>query len=77
MDWLINLVTNPFLLTGCSAWFVAQVAKTIIHAIINKEMDMNRLLTALIRNLKIIKCLYGKLSYPPFCVSAVVRLLRA
>ena len=44
MDWLIGLITNPYLLTGLGAWFVAQVLKTIIHAIINKKIVWERLI---------------------------------
>lgn len=43
MNWLMDLVTNPFLITGVSSWFVAQVLKVIIHAIINKKFDISRL----------------------------------
>lgn len=43
MNWLYELVTNRFLITGVSAWFVAQVAKTIIHAIINKKLVLERM----------------------------------
>ena len=43
MKWLTDLFTNPFLLTGISAWLVAQVLKVIIHAIIYKRFDITRL----------------------------------
>lgn len=43
MEWLEDLVTNPFLITGVSSWFVAQVLKVIIHAIINRKFDISRL----------------------------------
>lgn len=43
MEYLIGLVTNPFLLVGLGSWFVAQVAKTIIHAVINGTIDWRRL----------------------------------
>ena len=43
MNWFIELVTNPFLLTGVTSWLIAQVAKTIIHALLNKKLDMSRL----------------------------------
>lgn len=43
MDWLLDLLTNPFLLTSLSSWFVAQVLKTIIFAIQNKKLDMERM----------------------------------
>lgn len=40
MNWLLELVTNPFLITSVSSWFVAQLIKTIIYAIINKKIDL-------------------------------------
>ena len=43
MSWLIELITNPFLITGISSWFFAQVLKTIIYLVINKKLDMTRM----------------------------------
>ena len=43
MNWLQELITNRFLITGISSWFVAQLAKTIIHAIINKKLVLERM----------------------------------
>lgn len=43
MDWLRELFTNPFLLAGTSAWLIAQVVKTVIHAIIHKKIFWERL----------------------------------
>lgn len=43
MEWLMELVRNPFLIAGVSAWLVAQVVKTIIHAIINRRLVWERL----------------------------------
>ena len=43
MDWLVDLVTNPFLITSVSSWLVAQVVKVIIHWIIYKKLDLERL----------------------------------
>ena len=40
MNWLIDLFTNPFLITSVSSWFIAQWMKTIIYAIINKKIDL-------------------------------------
>ena len=42
-NWLLELITNPFLLTALSSWAIAQVTKMIIHAIINKKLDIERL----------------------------------
>jgi len=43
MEWLYDLVTNPFLLTSLSGWGVAQVLKVIINAAIYKKVDISRL----------------------------------
>lgn len=43
MQWLFELITNPFLLAGTSAWLIAQVVKTVIHAWIHKKIQWERL----------------------------------
>ena len=43
MNWFLDLISNRFLITGVSSWFVAQVLKTIIHAIINKKLVLERM----------------------------------
>lgn len=43
MDWLKDLFSNPFLLTGLGSWFIAQVLKTILHLIVYKKLDFERL----------------------------------
>lgn len=40
MNWLIDLLTNPFLLTSVASWFVAQLIKTILYAVLNKKLDL-------------------------------------
>ena len=41
--WIHDLITNPFLITAVFAWFVAQVMKTIIYAILNKKLRLERM----------------------------------
>ena len=43
MNWLIDLLTNKFLLVSLSSWFVAQVLKTILYAVETKKWDWSRL----------------------------------
>ena len=43
MDWLIDLLTNRFLLVSLSSWFVAQVLKTVLYAFETKKLDWSRL----------------------------------
>ena len=43
MNWFIDIITNPYLITTLSSWFIAQVLKVIIHSINNKKFDISRL----------------------------------
>lgn len=43
MDKIIDLITNPYLITSISSWFIAQVLKVIINAAITKKLDWERL----------------------------------
>lgn len=43
MDWLIDLLTNRFLLVSLSSWFMAQVLKTILYALETRKLDITRL----------------------------------
>lgn len=43
MDWITALLSNRFLLTSLSSWFIAQVLKVIINAIIHKKIIWERL----------------------------------
>ena len=44
MEWFRELLMNPFLLAGISGWFVAQVFKTILYAVINKKLVWERMI---------------------------------
>ena len=43
MDWLREIISNRFLITGISSWFFAQVVKTVLYAIINKKLVLERM----------------------------------
>lgn len=43
MSWICELLSNRFLLTSLSSWFVAQVMKVILNAIIQKKIIWERL----------------------------------
>jgi acid phosphatase family membrane protein YuiD len=43
MDWFTELLSNRFLLTALSSWFIAQVLKVIINAVIHKKIIWERL----------------------------------
>ena len=84
MQWLIEFFTNPFLLTGAGAWCVAQVMKVIIHALVNRKLDITRLFgdggmpsghSATVTALSTITLLvYGPSSFE-FAVTAILTLI--
>ena len=43
MNWLTDLVTNPFLITGMSSWLLAQIIKIIINAVLHKQVRFGML----------------------------------
>ena len=43
MNWFFGLISNPLLLTGLSSWFVAQVTKLVLYALLNHKLEWERL----------------------------------
>ena len=43
MEWLLELLMNPYSLTALSSWFLAQVLKVLIHLYVNKKLVLERL----------------------------------
>ncbi len=43
MNFLNDLLHNELLITASFAWFIAQVLKTIIHACLTKDFDLERM----------------------------------
>ena len=43
MNWLIDLLTNQYLLVSLSSWFVPQVLNTVLYALETKKLDWSRL----------------------------------
>lgn len=43
MNWFLEMIANPYLITALSSWFIAQVLKVIINAIVNKKLDLERM----------------------------------
>ena len=84
MDWLKDLLNNPFFIASVSSWFVAQVLKTIINAIINKKLDWERLVgdggmpsghSATVSSLATMSALiYGTGSFE-FAISAILAII--
>ena len=84
MDWLMDLLTNRFLITGVSSWFVAQVVKTIIHAIINKKLVLERMVgdggmpsahSATVTSLAVISALSFGFGSFEFAVTALLAII--
>ena len=44
MDVLAQLISNRILIAGMAAWASAQILKTITYAIVNRTLDLKRLL---------------------------------
>ena len=44
MEWLKDLVTNPYIIAALGAWFVAQLSKGLLYLIVNKEFSFKRML---------------------------------
>ena len=81
MNWLLELVKNPYLITGIASWFVAQVLKLIIYSIVNKEFDLTRLYgdggmpsghSATVTSLATISALYFGFGSFEFAVTAIL-----
>ena len=43
MDWFFDLIGNRYLITGISAWIIAQILKLFIHTIVHRKFDFWRL----------------------------------
>lgn len=84
MDWLLNLITNPFLITAIFSWAIAQVLKAIINAVVHKKFSLDRLFgdggmpsghSATVTSLAVITALnYGTGSFQ-FAVSAILAIV--
>lgn len=84
MDWLLDLITNPFLITAISSWAIAQVLKAIINAVIHKKFSLERLFgdggmpsghSATVTSLAVTTALtYGTGSFQ-FAISAILAIV--
>lgn len=43
MKSLMNFITNPFLITAMSAWFISQISKIFTHWAVYKRFDYRRM----------------------------------
>ena len=42
MNWLLDVLRNPFLITALSSWFTSQTLKVFTHAITYRKWDFKR-----------------------------------
>lgn len=84
MEWLNVLLSNPFLLTALTSWAIAQVLKTIIYAVVNKELDLLRLVgdggmpsghSATVSSLAVVTACYYGLDSFEFAIALVLAII--
>lgn len=84
MDWLKDLISNPYLITSISSWLIAQVLKMIINAAFTGEWSMERLFgdggmpsghSATVASLAVLTGLTKGLGSFEFAVSAILAII--
>ena len=84
MEWFWELVGNPYLITALSAWFVAQVIKTILYAVMNGGLSFERLFgdggmpsghSATVTSLAVFCALMHGTGSHEFAVSAILAII--
>lgn len=84
MNWLTDLITNPFLVTGLTSWFYAQILKTILFLIINKKLDLGRMVgdggmpsghSATVTSMAVLIGLVYGLGSVEFAISAILAVI--
>lgn len=84
MNWFLELITNPYLITGVSSWFIAQVLKVIIYAAINKKLSIERMFgdggmpsghSATVTSLAVLCGLGMGFSSAEFAISAILAII--
>ena len=84
MEWFWELLANPYLITALSAWFVAQVLKTILYAVMNGGLSLERLFgdggmpsghSATVTSLAVFCALMHGTGSHEFAVSAILAII--
>lgn len=84
MKVLQDLLTNPFLVTPITAWFIAQLMKVIINLIVHKKLIWERLIgdggmpsghSATVASLAIITALLKGVGSFEFAVAAILAII--
>lgn len=84
MNWWNDLIRNPFFMAAVSSWMLAQILKTVIYAIVYKQIDLTRLVgdggmpsghSATVTSMAVMAfCIYGAGSFE-FAVSAILAII--
>lgn len=81
---LIDIINNKMLVSACLAWAVAQVIKTVLYGIVNKEVDLSRLTgdggmpsghSATVTALAVRACMEYGASSPEFAIAAILAIV--
>ena len=84
MEWFLELMGNPYLITALSAWFFAQVIKTILYAVMNGGLSLERLFgdggmpsghSATVTSLAVFCGLMHGTGSQEFAVSAIIAII--
>ena len=84
MAFLRNLLTNPFLMTPITAWFIAQLMKVVINLIVQKKLVWERLIgdggmpsghSATVASLALITALLRGVGSFEFAVTAILAII--
>ena len=84
MEWFWGLIGNPYLITALSAWFLAQVLKTILYAVMNGGLSIERLFgdggmpsghSATVTSLAVFCALMHGTGSHEFAVSAILAII--
>jgi acid phosphatase family membrane protein YuiD len=84
MNWFLDLITNPYIITAVSSWALAQVVKLFIYWGINKKFDIWRLFgdggmpsghSATVASLAAICCLLDGPASFQFAISFILAII--
>ena len=84
MEGLLELLHNDILIAGVLSWFTAQVIKTILYAVLNKEIDFSRMIgdggmpsahSATVTAVAAMTGLTGGFGSPLFAVACIVAII--
>lgn len=84
MNPLIDLIHNPFLITAVSSWFIGQILKTVINAILTKKISLERMVgdggmpschSATVSSLALMTGLIEGFNTPIFAIASILAII--